>query len=183
MTNINLSYGPEKPLKGKNIARFSGWSLIVSLTILAISAGMWGGLKIANQKMQEEKKSLENEIQKETGQLNRKDAAIIDDFTQRLDLVKRGLESKINTNEFLAEISLRLIPGSLVKSFNLDSKTGVLAVNLEADNWVIAAKQLLSFKKSDKLKNSSLKSISKENRTDKDGKTISRVLMSVEIKI
>lgn len=174
---INLFHEPEQTIYARiNQSKFTDWGLVIAIVILAISLSIFGGLKYVNQKDEIRKADLEKEIEIITKSLAGEDVDELADFMQRLSIVDIDTASRVSPNDFIQAIGKSMVVGSYVKG--VEAKADKAVITYVTDNYLVAAKQILSLRKSSHFSEGiRLKNISRAE-TEKG-----KVLIDVEVSI
>ncbi len=171
MTNINLS----QPMRQGPIKKASALDkgVYTSLAILAITLLIFGGLKLWTSRLQSERGIVEGQIAAESRGLEGAEIDQVADFNERVLKIGENLAAERNPNEVLGEVEKSVVPGSVITS--LSSSGGVISLKVATDNFLVAAKQLLSLKKSNYFSNVKITEISRD--------TQGKVVLSLEVRL
>ncbi len=138
--------------------------ILISLVILIVVLLIFIGLKAGTFWLSSKKNDIDGKIAAEARSLESEDVDRIADFQQRMEQISGSISSKKDTNEALGQVGQAMAPGSVV-SF-LQNTPGTVSLKIISDNFLAAAKQALSFKKSGYFGNVRIKDIGK----NQDGK-------------
>lgn len=166
MTNINLSQSLQQSAGSPQKKRPADKAILISLTILIVTFLIFGGLKAGTLWLDSKKADIDSKIAAEVRNLESEDVERITDFQQRMEQISDNISSKKDTNVVLGQVSQAMISGSVVSS--LQSTPGTLSLKIASDNFLVAARQVLSFKKSSHFSNVMIKDINR----DQDGKVL-----------
>ncbi|MCX6765722.1 MAG: hypothetical protein NT136_02055 [Candidatus Moranbacteria bacterium] len=166
MTAINLSQPMQQGKAGARKVDPVDKGIYISLAVLIITLLIFGALKGATMWLNSETKVVNEKIAAGARNLEGKDVDRIADFQQRMLQIEKSISSEVNSNEMLKQTSQSMIQGSVVQS--LKSTSGSLILEIASDNFLTAAKQVLSFKKSDYFNNVKVTAISRS----KEGKVL-----------
>lgn len=134
--------------------------IYVSLGVLIVVFLIYGGLKAGTWLVDSKQKTVAGQIAVESRNLEGREADKVADFQARLAKIGDNVSSKKDPNEVLGKIGQSVVPGSVASS--LESASGSLTVKFSEDNFQVAAKQVLSFKKSDYFSNVRVTDISRD---------------------
>lgn len=160
MTNINLSQSLQQSAGSSQKKRPADKGILISLAILIVTLLIFGGLKTGTLWLSSKKTDINSKIAAEARNLESGDVERIMDFQQRMEQIKGNISSEKDTNTVLGQVGQTMIPGSLVNS--LQNTPGTLSLKITSDNFLVAARQVLGFKKSSHFSNVRIKDISKD---------------------
>lgn len=145
MANINLSTGEVKPGVDLNVSRGGMTSLIFILIVILALYGVeifWG------KKMATETEAINAQFNSNYSNLTTGNPIEVIDFQNRITVAKKLSAEGRDIRESLLDIEKTIIPGVYLSSYEYDQKTGMVILTCIGDNYNLAAKQILNFKKS-----------------------------------
>ncbi len=166
MTNINLSQSFRESDASSQKKRPVDKGIFISITVLILVFLVFGILKSGTFWLNSKKKTVDNNIASETRNLEGENVDKVADFQQRMNMIGNNISSKKDINGVFGQIGQAMVQGSIVGSLQNTGK--LVSLKIVSDNFLVAAKQLLSFKKSSYFSNVKLKDISR----DQSGKVV-----------
>jgi hypothetical protein len=145
MANINLSSEGIREKSPMNVGRKGTVTLVL---ILFLIIATYGGELIYGEKLTKDISQLQNEYKSSYGNLSEGNFLIVADFQNRLNIAKAEIDEGKNIRENLAEIEKLITPGVYLSSYKYTKKDNTILLGCVGDNYNLAAKQILSFKKS-----------------------------------
>lgn len=145
MANMNLSTGDVRESSGVSFGQGGAVTLFFVLILILVA---YGGELLYKQKLTKDTQALQTEFNTKYKNLSTGNPITVVDFQNRLAAAKQAVAVGRDTRENLLEIEKAIIPGAYLKSYKFDQKTGMVALDCIGDNYNLAAKQILNFKKS-----------------------------------
>lgn len=166
MTNINLSQSFREADAANQKKRPVDRGIYISISVLILVLLAFGILKGGTSWLNSKKKAVDISIASETRNLEGESVDRVADFQQRMNVIGDNISSKKDINKILGQIGQAMVQGSIVGS--LQNTGELVSLNIVSDNFLVAAKQLLNFKKSSYFSNVKVKDVSR----DQDGKVM-----------
>lgn len=162
MTNINLS----QSIQSSGAARKTNpvdKGIYISAAIFAATLLIFGGLFLLTKNYSSKKAAVDSRIELESRNLEGKEIDRAADFQKRLGKISEKLSSQKDPNEILRQVGQSMAAGAAVDSFQ-QAGSNTLALKITADNFLTAAKQTLSFKKSQYFSNVQMVDVSRNEQ-------------------
>ncbi|MFA6048076.1 MAG: hypothetical protein WCV59_05565 [Parcubacteria group bacterium] len=145
MANINLSTGEVREKVDLSVGQGGLVALIVVLVLILVLYGVeivWG------QQMTKDTEAIQTEFSTKYKNLSQGNPITVVDFQNRLTAAKKMASEGRDIRGSLLEIEKSIIPGVYLKGYEFDQKAGTIVLTCIGDNYNLAAKQILNFKKS-----------------------------------
>lgn len=161
MVNINLTTSDESQ---RNKFPFKK-GLIYLVGIALVWTGIYGGLIVYQKRLEKKTEAINLEKTDKEKNMKEGNGKDIFDFQTRLLLADSLIKAKNNALESLEKLQGVTVDGIYFSSYEYNEKSKSLILTGEANNYNVAARQILNFKSSEYFSNVNVSSISK-----KDGK-------------
>jgi len=145
MANINLS---SEGAKEKLSIDMGNGGLVVLIIIMFIIIALYGGELFYGKKLAKEISQLQSEYAADYGDPSKGDFLTVADFSGRLGIARSEVNDGKDIRENLGEIEKLMIPGVYLSSYKYNDKGNSIVLECIGDNYNLAAKQILNFKKS-----------------------------------
>lgn len=145
MVNVNLSTSGNQQKNGVPYAA----GITIVIIILVLVGLVWGGIVFYKNYLVRNVVNTKALYEVENRKLTGEGGLSVMDFQNRLTIAKNLLNQKKIARETLGKVESSIIPEVYLNSYNYDGAKNVLSLDCVGDNFNSAAKQILSFKKSD----------------------------------
>jgi hypothetical protein len=145
MANINLSSGEMEKAPAIELGNGGQVAIFSALIVVLL---LYGGELLYGRKLTSDIDKVKTEYESGSKIISGPEAATVSDFDKRLTLAKKEVDQGRNIRENLEKIEKAIIPGVYLSSFKFDDKANTITLDCVGDGYNLAAKQILSFKKS-----------------------------------
>lgn len=154
MPNINLSQSSQQRKAADSSYGFLDGHLVISLGILLVAFGAWGGVAWYNQSLTVQASALDADLAEKNKILADEKVGRLVDFQRRSDAVKQQLE-QIELNKgvnihapetVLNQVQKYILPTVTLQSYSQVTEDKKLSLQASADDFQGVALQVMSFK-------------------------------------
>ena len=162
VTNINLA-APES----QNKINLTGKaSLFLSLFLLLLAIGIYGGVSFLSSYYLNGKNQIENKIQAESARISGPAYAEVTDFQERLSLIDKIIEDHVYFDSYIKNFSKYVLPEVRLTSFDWKGEDSELALSGIATNFDTLSRELILLKNSPIIQSVEFKSATESSGTE-----------------
>jgi hypothetical protein len=175
MANINLSQShPERSNSGSG-ASFDK-SLAISIGLIVFSVGGWLGLSAYNASLAKQAAAKDKEITDKIATLENASVDRVIDFQERLKNINEKLTSAdVSSQDMFVMVEKSMVVGASLDGYKYNTIDKTLSVKIVSNDFMIAARQVMSFKS-----NSAFKIVTvTDTKKQENGTVVSNVVISL----